>query len=74
MVALFAIGFFLVFLALLVGLVVYARWNYGLLEASGIPLIKPTFFLGSVPDLHKKIQTEEDIRRFKEFGPNWAVS
>lgn len=54
-------------------LVVYARLNYGVLEAMGIPVLKPTFFMGSVPDLHLKVQTQEDINRFKEFGPIWGV-
>ncbi|ODN01203.1 Cytochrome P450 3A5 [Orchesella cincta] len=54
-------------------LVLYARWNYGVLEAAGVPVIKPSFFLGSVPNLHQKIQTEEDIKRFQEYGPIWGL-
>jgi len=61
---------FLVF----IGLILYARWNYGVLEALEIPVIKPTLFMGSVPDLHMKVQTEQDILRFNEYGVNWGVS
>lgn len=60
--------------ALIFGLIAYARWNYGVLEATGIPVIKPTLFNGSVPDLHLKVQTDEDIKRFQEFGPLWGVN
>ncbi|CAL8080397.1 unnamed protein product [Orchesella dallaii] len=54
-------------------LILYARWNYGVLEAAGVPVVKPTFFLGSVPNLHQKVQTDEDIRRFQEYGPIWGL-
>lgn len=65
---------FITVLIICTSLVIYARKNYGVLEASrSFPVLKPTFFMGSVPDLHLKIQTEEDIRRFQRFGPIWGV-
>jgi hypothetical protein len=66
---------FLALLGLLItiSLIIYARWNYGVLEATGVPVIKPTFFLGSVPDLHLQVQTEQDIKRFRHFGLSWGV-
>lgn len=62
--------------AALVGacLIIYARWNYGTLESIGIPVMEPTFFLGSVPDLHLKVQTDEDISRYLKFGTIWGVT
>jgi len=56
-----------------IGAIVYARWNYGILEKLNIPLIKPTFCLGSTPNLHLVVQHLEDIKRFKKYGPIWGV-
>lgn len=74
MILLAAALFLLAALLAISGLLVYARWNYGILEKSGIPVIPPTFFKGSVPRLHAQVQTEQDILRFKELGPTWGVS
>lgn len=54
-------------------LILYGRKNYGILEKCGIPIVKPTLFLGSVPDFHAKVHHLEDIERFKKYGPIWGV-
>lgn len=65
---------FLGVLALLVTAVLsQARENYGVLEASGIPVVKPTLFCGSEPNLHQTVLHLADIQRFKEFGGVWGV-
>lgn len=64
----------LVLLVLFALLILYGRKNYGILEQCGIPIVKPTLFLGSVPDFHAKIHHLEDIKRFKKYGPIWGVS
>ena len=63
-----------VLLVLVFGIIMYARWPYGSLEALGIPVVKPSFMLGSLPDLHKRVIHEEDIRFYKELGPVFGVS
>lgn len=55
-------------------LVIYARWNYGTLERLGIPVVKPSFILGSTPDLHLKVAHFEDIERFKKYGKIYGVN
>ncbi|CAG7728211.1 unnamed protein product [Allacma fusca] len=65
-----AIGFFL---AAILGLLIYARWNYGTLEALNIPVVERSFLLGSTPDLHSKVQHLEDIARFKKYGPVYGL-
>jgi cytochrome P450 family 3 subfamily A len=60
-------------LASILGLLIYARWNYGTLEALNVPVAKRSFFLGSTPDLHKTVQHLEDIRRYKKYGPIYGV-
>lgn len=56
------------------GIILYGRKNYGILEECGIPVVKPTLFLGSVPNFHKKVHQLEDIKRFQKYGPIWGVS
>lgn len=64
----------LLVLVFLTWIILYGRKNYGVLEQCGIPIVKPTLFLGSVPDFHAKIHQLEDIKRFKKYGPIWGVS
>jgi len=66
--------FFLLILLLGVGLTVYARWNYGILDGLGFPVMKPSFILGSAPNLHTKVQHFEDMERYRKYGPIWGVS
>lgn len=54
--------------------ILYGRKNYGILEQCGIPVVKPSLFLGSVPNFHSKVHQIEDIKRFKKYGPIWGVS
>ncbi len=65
---------FLGVLALLVTAVLsQARENYGVLEATGIPVVKPTLFCGSEPNLHQTVLHLADLERFKKFGGVWGV-
>lgn len=64
---------FAVFIAALLSLLIYARWNYGTLEKCGIPVISPSFLLGSVPEIHEKVQHLEDIRRAEKYGQIYGV-
>ena len=59
---------------ILTSIIIYARWNYGSLEALGIPVVKPSFILGSTPDLHLKVAHLEDIERHKKYGSVYGVS
>jgi len=45
-----------------------AREKYGSLEIGNIPVVPPTLFLGSEPDLHLQVPFLEDIKRFKIYG------
>ena len=54
--------------------ILYARWHYGTLEASGVPVVPPKFILGSDPDMHKIVLHEEDKIRAKKYGRFWGVS
>ena len=58
---------------LCLGVILYGRRNYGILEACGIPVVKPSLFLGSVPNFHAKIHQLEDVKRFEKYGPVWGV-
>ncbi|ODM96046.1 Lithocholate 6-beta-hydroxylase [Orchesella cincta] len=49
-----------------------ARENYGVLEACGIPVVKPTLFLGSESNLHKTVVHFADVERYKKFGGIWG--
>ena len=60
--------------ASIIGLILYARWNYGVLESLNIPVVKRSFLLGSTPELHKTVQHLEDIKRFRTLGPVYGVS
>ena len=66
------IGLLPVLIAL--GLILYARWNYGKLEKLGIPVVKPHFLLGSSHDMHTKINHLEDYERMKKHGKVFGVS
>ena len=55
-------------------LILYARWNYGVLESLGIPVVKPHFLLGSTYNFHNEMATDVDIARFKKYGPVYGVS
>ncbi|ODM99103.1 Cytochrome P450 3A56 [Orchesella cincta] len=68
---LLAFGIAVVFIA--IALIVYARWNYGTLEKMNIPVVKPSFLLGSTPDLHLKVQHLEDVLRFQKHGKVFGV-
>ncbi|ODM97640.1 Cytochrome P450 3A31, partial [Orchesella cincta] len=48
------------------------RKKYGVLEQSGIPVIEPTLFLGSEPNIHKTVLHLADIERFNKYGPIWG--
>ena len=54
--------------------ILYARWNYGTLEATGVPVVPPKFILGSDPHLHKQVLHEMDMKRAKKYGRWWGVS
>ncbi|CAG7716207.1 unnamed protein product [Allacma fusca] len=60
-------------LTIVLGVILYGRWNYGILESMGVPVVKPSLFLGSIPDLHKKVIHEQDIEFFKKYGPIYGV-
>ncbi len=61
------------FILLFITLILYARWNYGSLEAMGIPVVKPHWFLGSNYNYMKLIHHWEDFARTKQLGPVFGV-
>ncbi|CAL8116989.1 unnamed protein product [Orchesella dallaii] len=63
------LGLFAIILTILLS---QARENYGILEAGGIPVVKPTLLLGSEPKIHKTVLHLADIERFKKFGGIWG--
>jgi len=69
---------FLIILAVLVGavscLILYARWNYGVLEKLGIPVEKPHLFLGNTADAYDQSSGLADIEKYKRLGPVYGVS
>jgi len=70
-VAAFLIGLLIL---LLTSLVIYARWNYGTLEAMGIPVVKPHWFLGSNYNYMELYHHWEDWSRAKKLGLTYGVS
>ncbi|CAG7731625.1 unnamed protein product, partial [Allacma fusca] len=54
-------------------LVLYARWHYGVLESMEVPVVPPTFLFGSLPDLHRRVTHDEDMKHFKKYGPIYGV-
>lgn len=70
------VAFLLAFILItvLVGLVIYARWNYGTLEKLGIPMVgKPFLIFGNTIDAYSKVVGTLDIERFNKFGPIYGV-
>jgi len=57
-----------------VGLLIYARWNYGKLDGLGFPVVKPHFFLGSNPNGHNEKLYLVDLERANKYGPVYGVS
>lgn len=62
------------FVALVLGLILYARWNYGTLEKLGIPVDKPHFLLGNTYYTYHTPGGLLDIDNFKRLGPVYGVS
>jgi len=66
---LIAFGYLLaVLLVGIVSLIIYARWNYGTLEALGIPVVKPFLFFGSNYNEYKLVLSDVSIERLKKYG------
>lgn len=61
------------FVAICIFLIGYMRWNYGSLEKLGIPVVKPHFLLGSLPNRHLIIDHENDYKLFKKYGEIFGV-
>ena len=59
---------------IIASLILYARWNYGVLEALGIPVAKPHFLLGSTYNAHNELTSSVDIDRLRTYGPVYGVS
>jgi len=69
------IGFLIgVLILLLTSLIIYARWNYGTLEAMGVPVVKPHWLLGSNYNYMELYHHWEDWIRAKELGLTYGVS
>ena len=66
--------FSVLILVMCIGIILCGRQNYGTLENCGFPVVTPSLFLGSNPNLHKKVQHLVDIERFKKYGGIWGVS
>ncbi len=54
--------------------ILYARWNYGVLEKMGIPVVKPHFLFGSTFLTRFKPIGYRDIDWMKEHGSVFGVS
>ena len=59
---------------LILGLILFLRRNYGVLERTGVPVVKPSVFgLGSDPfNIHKTNYINEDMKNFKKYGKIWG--
>lgn len=55
-------------------LIIYARWNYGFLEALGIPVVKPHFILGSLFSTRFDPIGYRDVELMKKHGQIFGVS
>ena len=64
----------IVLIGILTALIVYARWNYGVLEKLGIPVIKPFLIFGSEYKESFVISRNEEIRRLKKYGTVYGVA
>jgi hypothetical protein len=67
------VGIITTLIGIFVSLVVYARWNYGKLEAMGIPVVKPHWLLGSNFNYMELYHHWEDLHRSKKLGPVYGV-
>jgi len=65
---------FLLLLGAVLCLILYVRWNYGVLEKLGIPMDKPHFFLGNTKDTFNHPIGFADVEKFKRLGPIYGVS
>ena len=59
---------------ILAGLWFYARWEYGVLEEMGIPVVEYTNpLLGHTRDIYTKVGGLHDIQWMKKYGPIFGV-
>ena len=58
---------------LLLLVILFMRRTYGTLEKCGVPVIKPSLFLGSDPFMKHKINyIAYDIENFRKYGRIWG--
>ncbi|ODM98967.1 Cytochrome P450 3A56 [Orchesella cincta] len=59
---------------IILGLITYARWNFGTLEKTGIPVVKPDhFLLGSAMLTYEKPGGLADVELMKKYGPVFGL-
>lgn len=54
-------------------LILYARWDYGLLEKLGIPVVPPHFLFGSTFECRFKPIGYRDVDWMRKYGPVFGV-
>jgi len=64
----------LLLLILGLSLVIYARWNYGKLEAMGLPVETPHWFMGNMANHDNVYHHWVDLERTKKLGLIYGVS
>ncbi|CAL8098958.1 unnamed protein product [Orchesella dallaii] len=60
-------------ICIVVGLYIYARWNFGTLEKLGIPVVEHHPLLGSVKEMYKEVGALNDIKWMNKYGPVFGV-
>ncbi len=58
----------LLFLLVIFGLLIYARWEYGVLEKMGIPVVKHHPLLGSSSEIYENVGGLNKIKWMNKYG------
>ncbi len=69
---LFALGLLIVLV--IIGLIIYARWEYGVFEKMGLPVVKHHPILGSIREIYTTVGGLNDVKLMQKYGKIFGVS
>ncbi len=62
------LGLALLIVILIVGLLFYARWEYGVLKKMGVPVVKHHPIFGSTRKIYSTVGGLNDVKLMKKYG------
>ncbi len=70
----FLLAICVIILAVVFGLFIYARWEYGELEKMGIPVVAHHPLLGSIREIYGIVGGLNDVKWMEKYGKVFGVS